>query len=79
MNPLLGIFAAPAATSALDLAGKVIEGAAEPFAAALEAAMQCCDQPSANDSLDFLEEAATSSDNSGGLIDLDGLFAALGL
>lgn len=78
MSPLLGIFAAPAASSALDLAGQVVEGASTPFAALLEAATQCHDQSTNDGDPKLLDDAAPTDDESGGLIDLEGLFAALG-
>jgi hypothetical protein len=74
----MGIFAAPAATAALGLAGQAIERSAESFAAALRAATRQDDRPLANiDSL--LADDAQPSRADDSPFDLQSLFAAIGL
>lgn len=79
MNPLMGIFAAPAASSAIDLGRHVIETAAVPFAAVLDAAARCVEKSSDDGALEFLESSQPANDGFDGVLDLDGLFTALGL
>ncbi len=78
MNPIVGLLAAPAVSTALDLAGQAMKRSADSFAAALKAATRQYDQPSAKiDSL--LNDDAQPSSAAESRFDLQGLFAAIGL
>jgi hypothetical protein len=79
MSPLLGALAAPAAGAALELASKAIESSAQPFAAVLEAAKRQLEKPPA-DARSLLSDATTAStEGAGDMLDLQSLFAAIGL
>jgi hypothetical protein len=79
MSPLLGVLAAPAAGTALDLASKAVECSAQPFAAMLEAAKRQFDKPPA-DAKSLLSDATTASiEGAGDALDLQSLFASIGL
>jgi len=75
MNPLLGILAAPTAASALEFAGRAVEGASAPFAELLESATR---RRQHGDGLRPVESFGTRGDEEAGLLDLEGLFASLG-
>jgi hypothetical protein len=62
MNPLYGLLAAPAASTAIDFAGRTAKAVATPFELLLQAATQSTAPTAADDSGEQAEDASTLHD-----------------